>query len=135
MQNFGAWQGTMGFAFDLEWIGHMINDHDAIMAHWKALFPDRIYTLDYQALVNNPEEEIRNLIAYCGLPWEDQCLEFYANKSQVKTASIRQVRQKMYTTSSEKWRRYEKHLEPLNRILEQGFQPIQGRATNNQINE
>jgi tetratricopeptide (TPR) repeat protein/uncharacterized glyoxalase superfamily protein PhnB len=123
-QNFGAWHGTMGFAFDLEWIGHMINDHDRIMAYWKDVFPGRIYTLNYQMLVNNPEEEMRKLIAYCELPWEDQCLEFYANKSQVKTASIRQVRQKMYTSSSEKWRRYEKYLAPLEKILAEGYTEI-----------
>lgn len=123
-QNFGAKQGTMGFAFDLEWIGEMLNDHDEIMRHWKLLFPNRIYTLNYQQLVNNPDTIIRELIEYCELPWEDQCLNFYENKSQVRTASIRQVRQKMYTSSAEKWRRYEDYLTPLNKILSAGYKKL-----------
>ena len=123
-QNFGQKHGTMGFAFDLEWIGEMINDHDEIMRHWKKLFPERIYTLNYQNLVNNPETVIRQLIQFCELPWEEQCLNFYENKSQVRTASIRQVRQKMYTSSAEKWRRYEKFLGPLTNTLSKGYQHL-----------
>lgn len=123
-QFFGQWQGTMGFAFNLENIAHMINDHDFIMAHWHRLFPDRIYTLDYQKLVADPVAEIPKLIEYCGLPWEEQCMKFYANKSQVKTASIRQVRKQMYTSSSEKWRRYAAYLGPLQAILSEGFKPL-----------
>jgi tetratricopeptide (TPR) repeat protein len=120
-QNFANKMGLMGFAFDLEWIGEMINDHDELMRHWKSLFPGRIYTLNYQELVNDPDTIIRELIDFCGLPWESSCLSFYDNKSQVRTASIRQVRQKMYTSSAEKWRRYEQYLGPLQKALQRGY--------------
>lgn len=120
-QDFANKMGLMGFAFDLEWIGEMINDHDQLMKHWKSIFPGRIYTLNYQALVNDPDTIIRELIDFCGLPWDESCLNFYANNSQVRTASIRQVRQKMYTTSAEKWRRYEQYLGPLQEALQRGY--------------
>jgi len=124
-QNFAAKHGLMGFAFDLRWIGEMLNDHTRIMQHWHELFPGRIFELNYQKLVENPEEVIRELLDFCELPWEDSVLRFYENKTQVRTASIRQVRKKIYTTSKEKWRRYEKFLGPLNETLERGFQELE----------
>ncbi|HEA83652.1 MAG TPA: sulfotransferase family protein, partial [Thermodesulfobacterium geofontis] len=123
-QNFAAKHGTMGFAFDLKWIGHMLNDHKAIMEHWHKLFPGQIYDLDYQHLTEEPETVIREILEFCELPWEDAVLEFYKTKRPVKTASIKQVRQGIYRSSVEKWRRYEKFLEPVIKLLEEGFKPL-----------
>ena len=125
-QNFAAKHGTMGFAFDLKWIGHMLNDHRAIMEQWHKLFPGRIYDLDYQRLTEEPETVIRELLEFCELPWEDGVLEFYKTKRPVKTASIKQVRQGIYRSSVEKWRRYEKYLKPVIELLEEGFMPLAG---------
>ncbi len=124
-QNFAAKHGTMGFAFDLKWIGHMLNDHKRIMEHWRSLFGDRIFELDYQRLTEEPENTIKDLLDFCELPWEDGVLEFYATKRPVKTASITQVRQKIYRSSVEKWRRYEKYLQPVIEILEEGFKSLE----------
>ena len=123
-QNFAAKHGTMGFAFDLKWIGHMLNDHRAIMEHWHKLFPGQIYDLDYRRLTEEPERVIRELLDFCELPWEDGVLEFYKTKRPVKTASIKQVRQGIYRSSVEKWRRYEKFLQPVIEILNEGFKPL-----------
>ena len=123
-QNFAAKHGTMGFAFDLKWIGHMLNDHKAIMEHWHKLFPGQIYDLDYQHLTEEPETVIREILEFCELPWEDAVLEFYKTKRPVKTASIKQVRQGIYRSSVEKWRRYEKFLKPVIKLLEEGFKPL-----------
>lgn len=123
-QNFAAKHGTMGFAFDLKWIGHMLNDHKAIMEHWHKLFPGQIYDLDYQRLTEEPETVIREILEFCELPWEDTVLEFYKTKRPVKTASIKQVRQGIYRSSVEKWRRYEKFLKPVIKLLEEGFKPL-----------
>ena len=76
-------------------------------------FPDQIYDLDYEALTKNQEQETLRLLEYCGLEWEQQCLEFYNTERAVRTLSDKQVRQKMYTGSSEAWRKYEAHLGPL----------------------
>lgn len=123
-QNFAAKHGTMGFAFDLRWIGHMLNDHRAIIEHWHKLFPGQIYDLDYRRLTEEPERVIRELLDFCELPWEDGVLEFYKTKRPVKTASIKQVRQGIYRSSVEKWRRYEKFLQPVIEILNEGFKPL-----------
>ena len=123
-QNFAAKHGTMGFAFDLKWIGHMLNDHRAIMEHWHKIFPGQIYELDYRRLTEEPEDVIKELLDFCELPWEDRVLEFYKTKRPVKTASIKQVRQGIYRSSVEKWRRYEKFLKPVIELLEEGFMPL-----------
>jgi tetratricopeptide (TPR) repeat protein len=123
-QNFAAKHGLMGFAFDLGDIGHMLNDHDRIMAHWHELFPGQIYELSYEALVRDPETEIAKLLDHCGLPWDDRVMRFYETQRPVKTASVRQVREGIYTTSAEKWRRYERHLGPLEEVLAEGFKPV-----------
>ena len=123
-QNFGAKQGLMGFAFDLANIGHMLNDHDRIMAHWHELFPGRIYELSYEALVRDPETAIAKLLEACGLPWDDRVMRFYETQRPVKTASVRQVREGIYTSSAEKWRRYERHLGPLEEVLAEGYRDL-----------
>ena len=124
-QNFAARQGLMGFAYHLRDIGHMLNDHDRIMAHWHELFPGRIYELNYQELVSDPGRVIADLLAFCGLEWDDRVLEFYRTKRPVRTASIRQVREGIYTSSAEKWRRYESHLGPLEEVLAEGYKPLE----------
>lgn len=123
-QNFAHAQGLMGFAFSLEDIGHMLNDHDRLMQHWHQLFPGRIFELNYQHLVSDPEPTIRALLEHCGLVWDPAVLEFYKTQRPVRTASIRQVRQGIYTSSAEKWRRYVEYLAPLDEILAEGFRPL-----------
>ena len=122
-QNFAARQGLMGFAYDLEDIGHMLNDHIRIMEHWHELFPGRIFELNYQKLVSDPENVIAKLLDHCGLEWDDRVLKFYETKRPVRTASIRQVREGIYTSSAEKWRRFESWLDPLERVLAEGYKP------------
>lgn len=124
-QNFAAKHGLMGFAFDLEDIGHMLNDHDRIMQHWHEVLPDRVYEVRYEELVYDPEAEISRLLQHCELPWDDRVMRFYETRRPVKTASIRQVREGIYTSSAEKWRRYEQHLYPLETVLAEGFKTVQ----------
>lgn len=123
-QNFAAAHGLMGFAFDLKWIGEMLVDHDRIMAHWYELFPGRIFRLDYERLVHEPEPTIRALLDFCGLPWNEAVLRYSENPTAVRTASIRQVRRGIYTESAAKWRRYETELKPVAEILARGFKTL-----------
>ena len=124
-QNFAAMRGLMGFANDLKDIGHMLNDYLFIMEHWYKVLPEgRIFKLVYEELVSEPERVIRELLEYCELPWEDRVLEFYHTQRPVKTASIQQVRSGIYKESAGKWKRYEKYLEPLFKVLEEGFIPV-----------
>jgi len=73
--------------------------------------------LSYEDLVNNTEEAAKKLLAYCGLEWNDQCLQFYATRREVKTASQWQVRQPVYKSSLDRWKQYDKHIGQLKEIL------------------
>ncbi len=83
------------------------------MEHWERVLPGKCYTLDYEALVENPESQIRALLDWLGMDFHPDCLEFYRNKRQVHTASLAQVRRPVYKDSVKLWRRYERHLTPL----------------------
>jgi tetratricopeptide (TPR) repeat protein len=86
---------------------------EKLMAHWRACFPDQIFDLTYEKLVQDPETIVRELIAFLGLDWDPNCMKFFEQKSTVKTLSLRQVRQPIYTSSIYRWKKYEKHLGPL----------------------
>ncbi|MFO1435909.1 MAG: sulfotransferase [Gammaproteobacteria bacterium] len=106
------------YSFELQAIGHHYRNHyQRLMTHWNSALPDRIYTCNYEQLIADPETQARKLIAACGLPWDDACLAFHATKRQVRTASIAQVREGIYTRSKERWRNYEKYLGPLKEAL------------------
>ncbi|MCV0429337.1 MAG: sulfotransferase [Roseibium sp.] len=105
-------------SYDLIELGRYYNGYRRLMNHWeKVLPPEAMYTLDYQSLVEDPEGQTRALLAACGLAWNKDCLEFQTAKRRVRTASITQVRQPVYRSSVEKWRRYEKHLKPLANLI------------------
>ena len=87
------------------------------MEFWHKLFPEKIYDLVYENLTNNQKEETKKLLEYCELDWDQNCLDFHKSKREVKTASVLQVRKKMYQGSSEVWKDYEKYLEPLKKGL------------------
>jgi tetratricopeptide (TPR) repeat protein len=105
--------GGMGFAYDLEWIGAQLADHAALMQHWHKVFPGEILEIQYENVVDDPETSARRMLAYIGVDWEPQVLDFYALKRPVKTASVWQVRQPLYASSKGRWRRYREHLKPL----------------------
>jgi tetratricopeptide (TPR) repeat protein len=111
-QNFQAKHGGMGFAYDLEWIGEQLADHNLYMHHWKNTFDD-ILEINYEDVVANLEGSARAMLEYIGVEWEDSVLEYNKLDRAVKTASVWQVRQPIYKSAVEKWRRYEKYLAPL----------------------
>jgi hypothetical protein len=106
-----------GFAYDLGDIGRYYCDYVALMAHYDAVLPGRIHRVFYERMVADPEEEIRALLAYCGLPFEEACLRFYDNARAVRTASSEQVRQPIFTDGVEQWRYFEPWLGQLKEVL------------------
>lgn len=106
-----------GFSYDLDELGRYFVAHQRLMEHWRACLPERIHVVRYEALVTRTEEVARGLLAYCGLPWQPECLDFQQNPQASTTASASQVRQGIYTTSVGLWKHYRKQLEPLERIL------------------
>ena len=102
-----------GYAYDMGNLAEFYNLYRDLMSFWHEQFPKSIYELHYENLTENQEEQSRKLLEFCELDWEEQCLNFYKTKRAVRTASSVQVRQKMYKGSSEAWRKYESHLQPL----------------------
>ncbi len=89
------------------------------MSNWKNLFPGEIFTVQYEELVMDQERISKQLIDYIGLEWDEKCLDFHANERTVTTPSNIQVRQPMYKKSMNRWKPYEKHLQPLIEVLQQ----------------
>jgi tetratricopeptide (TPR) repeat protein len=87
--------------------------YENLMSFWHDLFPGKIYDLSYENLTGNQEKETKQLLKYCKLKWEENCLNFHTNQSAVKTTSDLQVRRKIYQGSSEVWKKYEAYLQPL----------------------
>ena len=104
-----------GFDFgnDFEDLAGFYGLYTELMDFWHQLYPGQIYDICYEDLTTNQEEETRKLLQYCELDWDENCLSFHKNKRAVKTASAKQVREKMYQGSSEAWKKYEVHLKPL----------------------
>lgn len=105
------------FAYDLGDLGRYYRLYARLMDHWRAVLPGRILDVSYEGLVADPEPEMRRLLEFCGLPWEDACRDFHRTRRPVRTASAHQVRKPIYRTSVKRWKKYEKHLDPLLQAL------------------
>ena len=100
--------------YDLTELGRYYRDYAQMMAYWRTVLPaDAFYDVQYENIVADQEGEARKLLDYCGLEWDAACLDFHKTKRQVRTASVTQVRQPIYNTSVERWRKYEQFLGPL----------------------
>ena len=111
--------GIYPFSYNLKELGKYYISYRALADHWQQVLADSIHVVRYETLVRDTENEIRKLLDYCDLEWEDSCLNFHENKSGSTTASAVQVRQPVYTTSIGKWKRYEKQLQPLAELFQQ----------------
>ncbi len=94
-------------------------EYARLMAHWRNVLPvDRLFELDYEELISNQETVTRNLVAFCGLEWDDACLRPEMNDRMISTASHWQARQPLYKGSVERWRNYEPWLGEFRELLE-----------------
>lgn len=106
--------GDQRFAYDLREFGRFQKNHDAIMAHWNTVIPaDRLMEVRYETVVGDLEGEARRLIDFVGLEWDNACLDFHKTARQIRTASLNQVRQPIYSNRVRAWKRHVRHLEPL----------------------
>ena len=101
------------FTYDLTDLGRYYSDYVRLMARMDEVMPGRIHRVIYERLVDDAEAEVRALLDYCGLEFEQSCLEFYKTERAVRTPSSEQVRQPIYRDAKEEWRAYEQHLQPL----------------------
>jgi hypothetical protein len=105
------------FTYGLADLGRYYADYVRLMAHIDAVLPGRVHRVIYESLVKDTEAEVRRLLEYCGLPFDERCLKFYENDRPVRTASSEQVRKPIFTDAIDHWRRYEPWLSPLMQSL------------------
>ena len=105
------------YAFDLEDLSVYHRQCDRLMAHWREVLPLAMLEVWYEDLVADQEARSREIVAFCGVAWDNACLEYHANDRPVWTASSWQVRQPIYNTSVERWRHYDAHLGALRKGL------------------
>jgi tetratricopeptide (TPR) repeat protein len=105
------------FSYGLENIGRFYREYVALMAHYDAVLPGRVHRVFYERMVEDTESEVRRLLEYCGLSFEERCLRFYENERIVRTASSEQVRRPIYKEGVDHWRHYEPWLDPLKAAL------------------
>jgi len=105
------------FTYDLAEIGRYYRDYVELMAHFDAVLPGRVHRVLYEDMVENTEGEVRRLLDYCGLPFEESVLRFHENQRAVRTASSEQVRQPIFKEGVDHWRHFEPWLAPLKEAL------------------
>ncbi len=106
-----------GFSYDLGELGRYWRDYATLMAHYDAVLPGRVYRVHHEALVADPETQIRALLDHCGLDFEPECLAFHSNPRAVRTASSEQVRRPISGEGLDQWRHYAEWLGPLREAL------------------
>src|SRR5262249_37654460 len=111
------------FAYDLVDCARRYLGIERLAEHWRRVLPLPMLTVDYEALIADPEGESRRLIEFLGLDWEPACLDFHRANRPVFSASLWQVRQPVFGRSVERWRHYERHLQPLLDVLAQSRDP------------
>ncbi len=87
------------------------------MAHMDRVLPGKIHRVFYEQMIEDTEGEIRRLLSYCGLPFEESCLQFHQTERSVRTASAYQVRKPIFRDGLDQWRHYEPWLQPLQAAL------------------
>jgi hypothetical protein len=105
------------FTRDLGALGAYYRGYAQLMQHWHATLRLPLHALSYEKLIAAPERVIRELVAFCGLPWDDACLRFHASARKVSTPSYHQVRKPLYASSVGRYKAYAEHLAPLREAL------------------
>ena len=98
-------------------MGRFYYDYVDLMAHFDDVLPGRVHRVFYEDTVTDTEAVVREMLDYCGLEYEAECLRFFESERPVRTASSEQVRQPIYRDGVEQWQHYEKWLDPLKQAL------------------
>jgi len=105
------------FTYDLVDIGEYYLEYQKMMDHWQTVLPGRVLTVQYEELIADFEPQVRRLLEFCGLPWEENCLRFHETDRPVRTASSEQVRRPISDSAIGRWRNYAPHLDELMEVL------------------
>lgn len=107
---FQRFSNSMSFTTDLRELAEYYLAYSTIMEYWKTVLDIRILNIQYEQLIDDQEQMIHKIIDYCGLDWDERCLQFYMTDRDVHTPSYDQVRQPMYRKSVGRWKHYEPEL-------------------------
>jgi tetratricopeptide (TPR) repeat protein len=105
------------YSYELEELGEYYLQYQRLMDHWDEVLPGKVLHVQYEDVVADLESQVRRILEYCGLPWDDNCLRFFETRRDVRTASSEQVREPIYRSSVSLWRHYERHLGELIEVL------------------
>ena len=103
----------MFFSNDIKDIANYYKIYRDLMEFWKKNLKNQIFDIKYEDLINNPEQKIKELIKFCDLNWQQNCLEFYKNKKIIKTVSFNQARKPIYKDSIKGTSNFKKYLKNL----------------------
>jgi tetratricopeptide (TPR) repeat protein len=106
------------FTYGLEDIGRYYRTYVELMAHWDAVLPGKVLRVEHEDVVDDLEANVRRILEYCGLEFEQQCVEFYKTERSIRTASSEQVRQPIFKEGIDQWRNFEPWLGPLKEVLD-----------------
>jgi hypothetical protein len=105
------------FSYGLEEIGTYYKDYLELMDHWDSVLPGRVLRVQYEDVVADLDTQVRRILEYCGLPFEDSCISFHETSRSVRTPSSEQVRQPIYNSGLDQWKNFEPYLGPLKKAL------------------
>lgn len=105
------------FSYDLTDIGQYYRDYVELMDHWDEVLPGKVLRVHYEDVVADLEPQVRRLLDYCGLPFEQACVDYHTTERAVRTPSSEQVRQPIFKSGLEQWRNFEPYLDPLKAAL------------------
>jgi len=105
------------FTYGLDEIGRYYRDYVALMDHWDAVLPGKVLRVSYEAVVADLEPQVRRLLDFCGLPFEQACVDFHQTERAVRTASSEQVRQPIFKSGVDQWENFSSYLDPLRAVL------------------
>jgi hypothetical protein len=104
----------MNWAFNQKDISNFYNNYNSLMQFWYSKIPEFIHTVKYEKLISDKENEIKKLIEFCELEWDDNCLNFYKHsKTPIKTVSISQAREPIYKSSVNSNHKYKEYLKEM----------------------
>ncbi len=121
--------GGQEFTYDLREMGRYYRVYLELMEHWDRVLPGKVLRVRYEDVVNDLEGSVRRMLDFCGLEFEEACLEFYKTARSIRTLSSEQVRRPISREGLEQWRNYERWLGPLRAALGPYAEPVAGSRT------
>jgi tetratricopeptide (TPR) repeat protein len=105
------------FSYGLKEVGTYYKDYVDLMDHWDKVLPGQVLRVQYEEVVADLDTQVRRILDYCGLEFEESCINFHETDRSVRTPSSEQVRQPIYQSGVEQWKNFESNLDPLKQAL------------------